>query len=410
MSTADHAATAVRQSSLRDCLLVLRDASTPLTVGDLAASTGLSRPTVDSVLQALTATGSIQPVQPAPSSTPGRPARRFSFDPAVAIVAGIDLGARNVRLTLADATGQIAVRQVAASTDESSRVQTIVDLIDAGCLEFDRRRTGTPGTGVDRSRAPAAVGVAVPGILAAGGGMAQSLAIPDLVGVDIGAELADRLGCPVVVENDIKLAAYAEHHLGQPAPTIALVQIGHRISVALILEGRILQGSHRLAGELGSRRGMRWTRTSHRGHLRWSTGDEAEPLFNRAAAGDQVAIAEIEDFCAQIAPKIADLLLTFDPDLLVIGGGLSRAGRTLLDPLTEQVHRLLMTPDKPELTLARLTTEGAALGALGQAFERCAQDVFAVPDLPPPWPRISLTAPSPSRPDPDRPLLSTPKD
>src|SRR5690625_1601066 len=400
MSTADDAATAVRQSSQRDCLLVLRDASAPLTVGELSARTGLSRPTVDSALQTLTVTGSVHPAQPAPTSAPGRPARRFSFNPAVAVVAGIDLGARSVRLTLADATGRIAVQHVAANTEENNRLQTVVDLIDAACREFDRHRTG-----VDHSRTPAADRDAVPGILTAGGRISRSLAIPDLDGVDIGAELAGRLGCPVVVENDIKLAAYAEHHLGRPAPTTALVQIGHRISVALILEGRILQGSHRLAGELGSRRGMRWTRTSRRGHLRWSTGDEAEPLFHRAAAGDQTAIAEIDDFCAQIAPKIADLALTIDPDLLVVGGGLSRAGRTLLDPLTEHVHRLLMTAQKPELTLARLTTEGAALGALGQAFEHYAPEVFAVPHVPPPWPRIGVSPPAPSHPDPDRPQI-----
>src|SRR5690625_2130748 len=137
MSTADDAATAVRQSSRRDCLLVLRDASTPLTVGELSARTGLSRPTVDSVLQALTVTGSVHPAQPAPTSAPGRPARRFSFNPAVAVVAGIDLGARSVRLTLADATGRIAVQNVAARSSETKRLQCCVVNLATGFRDTD---------------------------------------------------------------------------------------------------------------------------------------------------------------------------------------------------------------------------------------------------------------------------------
>ena len=203
------------------------------------------------------------------------------------------------------------------------------------------------GTG----RAPSAVGVAVPGILDPAGHVSRSLAAPALEGVDLAGALAERLGCPVEVDNDIKLAALAEHHLGPAADSIVLLQLGHRVSVAVIVGGAILQGAHRLAGELGSQRGMRWTDSSVRGRLTWSTGDDAQELLERAAAGDPGAVQEVEEFCAQIAPRLATVLLTVDPERVVVGGGLSRAGETLLAPLRRAVGRLLMTEHAPRWCL-----------------------------------------------------------
>ncbi|RCS75024.1 ROK family transcriptional regulator [Brachybacterium alimentarium] len=375
MSTAESAAgAAVRQGNARDCVLSLREASGPVSVAELAARTGLSRPTVDSVLQDLADSGALLLASPAVDrgGRPGRPARRFALDPSSATVAAVDLGERSVTCLVSDAVGTVLARTtVPAETGDHL----------AAAEEAVR------GTG----HAPQCLGLAVPGILAADGRIAQSLALPDLVGRDLAAELAQRLGAEVVVENDIKLAALAERHLGPPAESIAYVQIGHRISLALILDGRILQGSHRLAGELGSQRGMRWTSSSERGRLTWSTGDEAFPLLERAAAGDSAACQEIDAFCAEIAPRLATVLLTLDPELVVVGGGLSRAGETFLDPLRRNLHHLLMSPDQPDLVPARLTADGSLIGALGRAFEHGSARITGVVGVPAPWPALLRT-------------------
>lgn len=375
MSTTENAASAIRRGNARDCLRVLRDAAGPLSVGDLAASTGLSRPTVEAVLQDLTAAGTVSPAPSALSGTAGRPARRFALDPAVATVAALDVGARSVRCLVADAGGRVLTRTsvpIAADDPLSS-------------LERAVQESGS---------SPRALGVAVPGILDADGRVVQSLAAPALVGLDLAGELERRLGCPVVIENDIKLAALAERHLGQDADSIVFLQLGHRVSVAVIVGGTILQGAHRLAGELGSQRGMRWTRTSVRGRLSWSTGDDAQPLLERAADGDAAAQQEIEEFCAEIAPRLATVLLTVDPELVVVGGGLSRAGETLLDPLRRALRRLLMTEHAPAVVPARLSSGGALIGALGLAFERGSGQIVGVPDVPAPWHRFPTTTPS----------------
>ncbi len=360
---------AVRAANARICLLVLRGASGPLTLAELAAATGLSRPTVDAVLQDLSVTGTVTAAPAAGTGGAGRPARRVRFDPSAASVAALDIGARSVRCLVADAAGAELTRATVPATP-GAPLEALLAAVAA---------TG---------HRPAALGVAAPGILSADGRIAQSLAAPALVGLDLATLLAEHLECPVGVDNDIKLAALAEHHLGEPADSMLFVQLGHRISVAAILEGRILQGAHRLAGELGSQRGMRWTESSERGRLRWSTGTEAKPLLDRAAAGEAAARDEVEEFCARIAPRLATVLLTLDPARVVVGGGLSRAGETLLGPLRRHVRHLLMTEEAPELVGARLTADGALLGALGLAAELGSAQLYGVPDVPAPWDRL----------------------
>jgi predicted NBD/HSP70 family sugar kinase len=387
MSSADRAAAAVRQANARACLLSLREAESPLTVGEIAARTGLSRPTVDAVLQDLIGFSVVQRSSPADACTPGRPARRFGFDPSATLVAGVDVGARTIRCTLSDTAGHIVARnQVAYQPSmRPDRLEVLAASVEAA-IALARpnhgRNSGAAGRIVSR---PAAIGVAIPGILDRRGRVTRSLAAPDLEGVDVGARLLSRLGCPVSVENDIKLAAYAEQHVGNGADNQVFLQIGHRISLAVIVEGRILQGSHRQAGELGSHRGMRWTKTSEYGELRWSTGVEAEELFSRAATGDQRAVTEIDAFCAEIAPRIAQLLLAIDPEVVVVGGGLSRAGTILIEPLQRHVHRLLMTAEKPDFRRAGLAHGATAIGALGRAFDDNSTEIFGIPAVPPPW-------------------------
>ena len=197
---------------------------------------------MDSVLQDLADSGALLLASPAVDrgGRPGRPARRFALDPSER-----DRRRRGSRRASVTCLVSDAVGTVLARTTVPAETETI--------SPPPKRPFAAPVMLRNASASPC------PASSAADGRIAQSLALPDLVGRDLAAELAQRLGAEVVVENDIKLAALAERHLGPPAESIAYVQIGHRISLALILDGRILQGSHRLAGELGSQRGMRWT-------------------------------------------------------------------------------------------------------------------------------------------------------
>ncbi|MGH3489771.1 MAG: ROK family protein, partial [Actinopolymorphaceae bacterium] len=317
---------------------MLRDQDRPLTIAELAVATGLARPTVEAVIGELLETGPVRPALPQRGSRAGRPARAYSFTADAGRVAGIDVGSGSVRVRIADLAGDIVGRAeaiVPAGIDGAGRLRVVRATV----------RQAIRASGADSADLRAA-GIGVPGILDHDSRITQSLAVPDWIGADPADRLSASWGCPVLVENDIKLAALAEQRLrADPAGAanqgpgaasrgpgaavdddLVFLQLGHRISAALVVNGAILQGRHRLAGELGSLRGMRWTESSQRGRLRWRTGRTGQQVFARARDGDRQAAAEIAEFCAEIAPRIAIIALTVDPALIVIGGGLSRAG------------------------------------------------------------------------------------
>lgn len=377
MSTEDPAGAAVRQANAAACLTVLRDQARPSTIAELAVATGLSRPTVNAVITDLLRSGPVRSAGSRQAPGAGRPARAYVFDPDTGRVAGIDVGDRRVRAWAADLSGRLvglAETRVPNGTTGTGRIaavrQTVRDALADSGAEPDALR---------------AVGIGVPGILDAAGRVARSLAVPDWVGLDLVPRLERTLGCPVLMENDIKLAALAEQRLRSDGDDLVFLQLGHRISAALIMNGAILQGRHRLAGELGSLRGMRWTESSVRGRLRWRTARTGRKVFDLARAGDHRAVAEVEAFCTEIAPKIATLALTVDPSVIIIGGGLSQAGDTLIEPLTAAIHHDLMTDDKPDVTAAHLAGEGTLCGALGSAFEFHSAEILGVPGVPARW-------------------------
>jgi predicted NBD/HSP70 family sugar kinase len=392
LSTQDPAGAAVRRANAAACLAVLRDQERPLTIAELAVATRLARPTVDAVIGELLQTGPVRPARPQRSPGAGRPARAYTFTAGAGRVAGIDIGSGSVRVRVADLAGEIVGRAeaiVPAGIDGSGRLRVVRGAV----------RQAIRASGADPADLRAA-GIGVPGILDHDGRITQSLAVPDWIGVDPAERLSASWGCPVLVENDIKLAALAEQRLraepaigARPASSatsdddLIFLQIGHRISAALIMNGAILQGQHRLAGELGSLRGMRWTESSKRGRLHWRTGRTGQQVFARAREGDRRAAAEITEFCAEIAPKIAIIALTVDPALIVIGGGLSRAGDDLVAPLTEAVHHMLMADGKPVITTSLLKSNGTLCGALGSTFETHSAQILGVPRVPPRWHR-----------------------
>ncbi|WP_223691361.1 ROK family transcriptional regulator [Leifsonia poae] len=362
------------------CLRFLSSAPGPRTVGAISLGTGLSRPTVGAVLAELVAESVVEQIDPRNIGS-GRPAREFEFIGAAAHVAGVDVGPHGIRVIVADLSGRQVGRfdgPVDLGGSVVSQLRGVVERVEAVCV--------AGGVPTERLRS---VCVAVPGIIGAEG-VSASLAIPDWVGHPAAARLSAELGCPVMLENDIKLAALAEHKLGagRGVSDLVYLQIGNRVSLALVIEGAIRQGAHRLAGELGSLRGMKWAANSERGQLIWRSAPTSAELFSRAEQGDDVASSEISEFCDQIAERIAAILLTVDPTVVVIGGGMSRAGELFLGPLRAAVHRLLMIPELPPIIPSRLPLDATVLGALGTAFDAQSSSLYGIDGYPTPWDRL----------------------
>lgn len=376
MDTARGAAQAERSANQVACLRFLADADEARTVGAISEGTGLSRPTVHAVLDDLLETGLVEAASPA-TTGPGRPARAFRFARETGLVAGVDLGPRGARAIICDLSGR-RMGYAELAPERKADLSLIPRALEAaaGSIDLGRLR---------------AVGVGLPGVVEADGRLRASLAMPDLVGLPVAELLAKELGQPIVVDNDIKLAALAEQRrgAGRGYSDVVYLQIGHRLSVSIVLNGVIRQGRHRLAGELGAQRGMRWTRNAQRGQLVWSVRPTSAEVLSAAAAGDVDAQAEVEDFCAQIAGRIATVLLVVDPEIVVVRGGALQDSGALLRPLAAAVEQELVFPERPPFVASALGREAVVLGAVGNAFDRCSSGIYGVHDYPSPWAHIT---------------------
>jgi predicted NBD/HSP70 family sugar kinase len=353
-------------------LRFLADADAARTVGVISEGTGLSRPTVHAVLDDLVDAGLVESTSPA-TAGPGRPARAFRFAREAGLVAGVDLGPRGARAIICDLSGR-RIGYAEVPPDGPAGISLIPRALRAAAVGLDLGRLR-------------GVGVGLPGVVEGDGGLRASLAMPGLVGLPVGELLATELGVPVVVDNDIKLAALAEQRggAGRGYSDVVYLQIGHRLSVSIVLNGVIRQGRHRLAGELGAQRGMRWTRNAQRGQLVWSVRPTGAEVLTAAAAGDIDAQAELEDFCTQIAGRIATVLLVVDPEVVVVRGGPAADSGALLRPLAAAVENELVFPERPPFVASALGREAVVLGAVGTAFDRLKSDIYGIHGVPSPW-------------------------
>ncbi|GAA0587737.1 ROK family transcriptional regulator [Kribbella sandramycini] len=369
------AVNAERSANQVACLRFLAGALTAQTVGVISAETGLSRPTVHAVLDDLVAAGLVVPSSTA-SGGPGRPARAFRFARDAGLVAGVDIGPRKARAVICDLSGERVGYAEFARAGRAADTSVVREAVEAAAK----------ADGLDLSGLRA-VGVGLAGVVEESGRLRASLALPELVGTPVADEVAADLGCVVVVDNDIKLAALAEQRggAGRGHSDVLYLQIGNRLALSIVLDEEIRQGSHRLAGELGAQRGMRWTRNADRGQLVWQSHPTGEAVLQAAAGGDAAAVAELEDFCGQIAGRIASVLLTVDPDVVVVRFGSATGSTTLLRPLAAAIEKELLFPERPPFVAAALGREAVVLGAAGHAFDRFGANVFGLRNYPSPW-------------------------
>ncbi|MGI5238471.1 ROK family protein [Dactylosporangium sp. CA-139066] len=353
----------------------LRD-QPPATVTELAKLTGLSRPAVDVIAQGLVSGGWATIVEPGGSSVVGRPARRYRFRATAGHVIGVDVGVHKVLALMADLDGnvvQTARRSVAADADPSERLAALDEVL-AACL----RESGKAAADIW------AVSVGVTGPVDASGKTTLFTPLPGWQTVDLAAHLSDRFTCPIVVENDCKLAALAERWRGaaRDANDIVYLLAGMRNGAGLIIDGVLRRGFGGAAGEIGALKAVRWLAAPS--HLQNCPGvpatvspdDAAAWVFNAARDGNRDARTAVGRYVKDLAVGTAALVLALDPQIVVFGGGFSRSADLVLDPLRRELQKLCLRV--PDVRASTLGADSVALGALRLALDEVDRRVFTL--------------------------------
>ncbi|WP_328403186.1 ROK family protein [Streptomyces sp. NBC_00390] len=347
------------------------------TLTGLTRITGLSRPTVEGVVEGLIEAGLVVECVPEEGGTrrQGRPARRFRFRAEAGHLLGIEIGSHRVAALLSGLDGRIigaGSREVSETADEDERLERVRAVV----ADVLRR------SGVARSSLRA-VGVGSPGIVESDGTVRLGTALPGWTGLALGERLRRSFRCPVLVENDANAAAVAEHWKGAATDSddIVFVLAGLSPGAGSLIGGRLHRGYGGAAGEIGALHLLGRGATPER--LLSTTDEPLHPLDEQAVAdvfalakgGDEQAVAAVDRFIQRLVHDVAALVLALDPELVVVGGWAAGLDG-VLPPLRSELARYCLRP--PRVVLSLLGEAAVATGALRLALDHVEEQLFAV--------------------------------
>jgi glucokinase len=307
-------------------------------------------------------------------------------------VIAIDLGGTKLAAGVVDRRGAV-VRRSEHPTETSSQDALLAQLEHAIASLLD------DGVG--------ALGIGIPSLIDQRAGRAGSSVNVPLAGVDLRDRLSARFGVPVALENDANAAALAEHRLGAGRGTehMVMLTVGTGIGGGLILNGELYRGALGTAGELGHftidldgppcqgscpgtghfealASGTAAERVAGEVADRHPDGElararaagrtlDARLAVELASAGHADALEVFETVGCRLGVGIAGYVNVFNPELVVVGGGVSRAGELLLEPARRVVARRALPTARESVRIAQavLGPEAGLIGAGLVGFE-----------------------------------------
>lgn len=311
---------------------------------------------------------------------------------ADACVIGVDLGGTKLLAGTVDADLRVHHRAYRLARRDAL-VETIVEAVEEA-------REATRGD-------VRAVGVGVPCLIEPRSGLVMACNHFPLVDVPLRDVLAERIGLPVVLDNDANAALVGEwrHGAARGARNVVLLTIGTGIGGGIVLDGRVVRGASGAAAELGhvviDENGppcpgncpnhgcleafVSGPALAREGRVRAASepgsglgaalaaGREITgPLVTELAHdGDAAARAAIEALGHRLGIGMTSLVNALNPEVLVVGGGLVAAGELLLEPARAVVAERALVParDQVRIVAARFGDESGMLGAASLAFE-----------------------------------------
>lgn len=209
------------------------------------------------------------------------------------------------------------------------------------------------------------------------GAIEGASALPYIHHFDIRGELEARFVLPVSMENDANCAALAELKFGaaKGMKDVIFMVLGTGVGGAIVIDGKIRHGQHLFGGELGfmlmddthsfSELG---TAIGMANRYKARTGKDltGEAIFNLAHAGEEIAQEEMTVFLFNVAKGIFNLAYAFDPECIVIGGGVSQA-EWLITELEKELQKMLnkfrIAPFLPVIKACQYRNDANLVGA-----------------------------------------------
>jgi N-acetylglucosamine repressor len=349
----------------------------PLSRADVARLSGLSPSTVTAVTASLLANGFIledSSTSGGGSGAVGRPATMLRVNPTAGYVAGIKVAADELTATITDLAAEpLGITTVPRGhRDEPAAVALLFETAVAQAVAESR---------VDRG-ALLGVGIGLPGIVDPATGRVTDSPILEWAHLDLVGLLEERLGLPVLVDNDVNTLTIAQQlfGVGRERSNVVVVTVGRGIGMGIVLNGAVYRGARGGAGELGhalavpdgpecwcGRRGCLESVAAEPALVRdvlAATGRLAKPADLPRLADREPAVAAALDRAGLLTGRaIATVAALLDPECIVVSGEGVRLGDRYLGAIRRGLSERDRKEAPIELVVDRWGDEAWARGA-----------------------------------------------
>jgi glucokinase-like ROK family protein len=394
----------VREINLSIILNALRDHS-PMSRASLAATTGLNKTTVSSLVQQLIAARFISELGTDRTEDTGRPGILLELNPGAGCIIGAEIGVDFVSVVITDFAARIVWRHQARTDSHDSQdniIRLTLDTMRSGISQCD-----------DTCPKVLGMGLGVPGLVDVTSG--TLLFAPNLRwrNVPLREILREEFDFPVYVDNEANMATLGESYFGvaRGARSVLYVSAGVGLGGGIVLDGRVLPGAAGFAGELGhmtmqidglpcncGNRGCWETLVSQEAvfrrvreaigsgktsilaqHLGGSDGELTIPMVVDAARqDDRVALDALEETGFYLGVGIANLVNAINPEIVVFGGILSLASEFLMPVVTRVIRgrALRWSVDATEVHVAAHGFDACAMGGIASVYHQVLSQPF----------------------------------
>ena len=289
----------------------------------------------------------------------------------------VDIGGTSVKLGLVDASGVIHARHEASVSFDGYQTPILNTVLREARAFLEREGSHVAGIGVSATgQVDDRRGVVI----------GTNGKIPGYEGAPIKESFEREFGLETHVLNDANAAALGECFVGQAkgVKNVLMVTLGTGVGGGIVLGGEIFTGTRGIAGELGhftlyqdglpcpcGKRGCFESYASTTALIRLAeaaTGEDGlngRAIFSRAHAGDETMLRVLDHWMDDIAAGLSGLVHIFNPEMIVIGGGVSAQEALLMQPLKKRLLEAVMPRFAEGLRIerARLGNDAGLIGA-----------------------------------------------
>lgn len=365
----------------RSAILEIIRRESPIARTTIAQRLGVSLPTVMRIVDDLIEEGFVRPHGKTEwSGGRRRPLLEFNADGSV--VLGVDMGGTEKLYGAVSEIGGHLINEVdidrgGASGEEC--YQLLTELIDT--------LLASPGL---KGRKVRGIGVGAPGITHHRQGIVKWAFALNWKDFPLKERLAKRYKLPITVDNDVNLAALGEYWYGagQNIQNMVMIVDGAGIGAGIIIDGTLYRGSTEASGEIGHLLPGREflgksyldfgglesvaSGTAIIDRARLALRSRREPLslnqlraadvFESAQRGEKWASTIMRDVVDYLAIAIANLAVSFDPQIIVLGGGMTSFAHMLVKPILSRIEGTI--PTQPRLVVSNLGLRATVMGAI----------------------------------------------